>query len=215
MGLALTCTKNRLWEIVEKTDSSNTVIDEHKLVERLIKGQEWAFNQLVAAYQERLLKIAYGITLDHGEAQEIVQDVFVSVFKNIKKFRQDSSLATWMRRITINLALNWKRKWKRRFKWHHDPIDFQTETKLAHNSGLQHNPETLIREKQMENSVMAGVRKLPEKLRTVFVLSHLEGLTYEQIAETLQINIGTVRSRLHSARKKVLNSLDNTNEGIT
>lgn len=208
MGLALTRYNSTTWEIVEKTDSSNTIIEERKLVERLKKGQEWAFNQLVDTYQERLLRIAYGITLDHGEAQEIVQDVFVSVFKNVKTFRQEARLSTWMRRITINLCLNWKRKWIRRFKWHHDPIDFKTETRVSGHGNTRNDPETLIREKQIENSVMNAVRNLPEKLRAVFVLNNLEGLTYEQIADTLEINIGTVRSRLHAARKKVLASLD-------
>ena len=208
MGLALTRYNSTIWETVEKTDSGNSIIDESKLIERLKNGQEWAFNQLVTLYQERLLKVAYGITLDHGEAQEIVQDVFVSEFKNIKNFRQEASLATWMRRITINLCLNWKRKWIRRFKWHHDPIDFKTETRLTGRDTPRNDPETLIREKQIEKNVLTAVKNLPEKLRVVFVLNNLEGLTYEQIADTLEINIGTVRSRLHAARKKVLTSLD-------
>ena len=98
----------------------NAEINEQDLVERLKKGQQWAFNVLVNQYQDRLLKIAYGITLDREDSLEIVQDVFVSVYKNIQSFRQDSSLATWLRKITINQCLNWKRKWKRRFKWNHE-----------------------------------------------------------------------------------------------
>ncbi len=137
-----------------------------------------------------------------------MQDVFVSVFKNIRNFRQEARLATWLRKITINLCLNWKRKWKRRFKWHHDPIDFKTETRLTGQRVQDNDPETLIREKQIESRVMGAVKNLPEKLRVVFVLNNLEGLTYEQIADTLQINIGTVRSRLHAARKKIINSLE-------
>lgn len=186
-------------------------IDEPQLVERLKKGQEWAFNQLVNTFQDRMLRIAYGITLDQEESMEIVQDVFVSVFKNIKNFRQESSLATWLRRITINHALNWKRKWKRRFKWHHDPIDYKTETLLTRESVKTHDPESLIREKQFESAVMEAVKALPEKLRAAFVLNNLEGMTYEQIAQTLDINIGTVRSRLYAARKKVMDSLETNN----
>lgn len=197
--------------IVDNTESRHTrTDDEDRLVERLRKGQQWAFNQLVNQYQERLLKIAYGITLDQEEAREIVQDVFVSVFKNIATFRQDASLATWLRRITVNHALNWKRKWKRRFRWHHDPIDFKTETSINGTSMMKNDPETLVREKQFEENIMSAIKQLPEKLRVVFALNNLEGMTYEQIATTLQINIGTVRSRLHTARKKVLDSLDNT-----
>ena len=89
-------------------------ISEEQLVERLKKGQEWAFNILVEQYQARLMKIAYGITLDREDSLEIVQDVFVNVFRHIKNFRQESGLATWLRKITVNQCLNWKRKWKRK-----------------------------------------------------------------------------------------------------
>ncbi|MCF6246419.1 MAG: sigma-70 family RNA polymerase sigma factor [Desulfobacula sp.] len=190
-------------------DKSNaTIIEEQDLVERLKKGQQWAFNQLVTAHQNRLLKIAYGITLDHEESLEIVQDVFLSVFKNINSFRQKASLAGWLRKITINSCLNWKRKWKRRFRWHHDPIDFQTEAKLTNESVKKNDPESLVREKQFEKKVMDATKLLPEKLRVVFVLNNLEGLPYQEISKTLNIKMGTVRSRLHSARKKILDSLN-------
>jgi RNA polymerase sigma-70 factor (ECF subfamily) len=178
-------------------------IDEQDLIERLKKGQPWAFNQLVNRYQNRLLKIAYGITLDQEESLEIVQDVFVSVFKNIHTFRQEAKLATWLRKITINHSLNWKRKWKRRFKWHHDPIESETDHSLVNESRKQGNPEMLYREKQFEANLMKAVRQLPEKTRLVFVLNTFEGLSYEEIANTLDIKKGTVSSRLHNARNQL------------
>jgi len=186
-------------------------MEEQKLVERLRKGQQWAFNQLVTTHQNRLLKIAFGITLDHEESLEIVQDVFLSVFENIDFFRQEASLASWLRRITINSCLNWKRKWKKRFRWHHDPIDFQTEARLTNESFKKNDPESLVREKQFEKKILDAIKILPEKLRVVFVLNNLEGLPYEEISKTLDIKMGTVRSRLHSARKKILDALEMSN----
>ncbi len=186
-------------------------MEEQKLVERLRKGQQWAFNQLVTTHQNRLLKIAFGITLDHEESLEIVQDVFLSVFENIDFFRQEASLASWLRRITINSCLNWKRKWKKRFRWHHDPIDFQTEARLTNESLKKNDPESLVREKQFEKKILNAIKILPEKLRVVFVLNNLEGLPYEEISKTLDIKMGTVRSRLHSARKKILDALEMSN----
>jgi len=182
-------------------------IDEQDLVYRLQKGQEWAFNVLVNQYQDRLLKIAYGITLDREESLEIVQDVFVSAFKNIHAFRQDASLATWLRRIAINHCLNWKRKWKRRFKWHHDSIESEEDKALIKENQKNNDPETLYREKQFEKNLMDAIKKLPEKIRLVFVLSAFEGLSYEEIARTLHIKKGTVSSRLYSARKTLTRSL--------
>ena len=190
---------------MNKLEANTENIDEQDLVERLQKGQQWAFNILVNTYQNRLLKIAYGITLDREDSMEIVQDVFISVFKNIRTFRQESSLATWLRKITINHCLNWKRKWKRRFKWDHKSIDSENSKNLFKENN---NPEMLYREKQSEKNIMTAIKKLPEKIRLVFVLNVLEGLSYEEISETLNIRKGTVSSRLHFARKNLINSLE-------
>ena len=186
----------------------NAEINEQDLVERLKKGQQWAFNVLVNQYQDRLLKIAYGITLDREDSLEIVQDVFVSVYKNIQSFRQDSSLATWLRKITINQCLNWKRKWKRRFKWNHESIESENDKILFYENKKNNDPEMLFREKQFEKKLMAAIKTLPEKIRLVFVLNAFEGLSYKEIAKILHIKKGTVSSRLHFARKNLINSLE-------
>lgn len=189
--------------------ASNTDrIDEDDLVSRLKKGQEWAFNVLVNQYQNRLLKIAYGITLDREESLEIVQDVFVSVHRNIKNFRQDASLGGWLRKITINMCLNWKRKWKRRFKWSHQSIETENDKMLLNSKNERMNPEDLYREQEAEQQVMKQIETLPEKIRVVFVLNALEGLSYEEIARQLNIKKGTVSSRLYHARKMLLDSIN-------
>lgn len=190
---------------MNKLEANTENIDEQDLVERLQKGQQWAFNILVNTYQSRLLKVAYGITLNREDSMEIVQDVFISVFKNIRTFRQESSLATWLRKITINQCLNWKRKWKRRFKWDHKSIESENNIDLFKENN---NPEMLYREKQFEKNIMTAIKKLPEKIRLVFVLNAFEGLSYEEISETLNIRKGTVSSRLHFARKNLINSLE-------
>ncbi len=198
---------------MNKLKSETIDINEQDLVERLIKGQQWAFNVLVERYQNRLLRIAYGVTLNHEDSIEIVQDVFVIVFKKIHTFRQESSLSTWLRKITINQCLNWKRKWKRRFKWSHDSLDLDSGKNLLNDNNLfketlkNYDPEILYREKQLGENLMKAIKKLPEKIRVVFVLNSLEGLSYEEIANSLNIKKGTVSSRLYSARKKLMNSL--------
>ena len=193
--------------IVNKPET-NADINEQDLIERLKKGQQWAFNILVTRYQDRLLKIAYGITLDTEDSQEVVQDVFISAFKSIHTFRQDASLATWLRKITINQCLNWKRKWKRRFKWSHESIESENDKNLIKENRKNKDPETLYREKQFEKNLVKAIKTLPEKIRLVFVLNAFEGLSYEEIAKTLNIKKGTVSSRLHFARKNLINSLE-------
>ena len=199
---------------MNKLKSETIDINEQDLVERLIKGQQWAFNVLVERYQNRLLRIAYGVTLNHEDSIEIVQDVFVIVFKKIHTFRQESSLANWLRKITINQCMNWKRKWKRRFKWSHDSLELDSVQNLLNNNNLfketlkNNDPEMLYREKQLGENLMKAIKKLPEKIRVVFVLNSLEGLSYEEIANSLNIKKGTVSSRLYSARKNLMNSLE-------
>jgi len=183
-------------------------LTEQDLVERLKKRQKWAFNHLVSLYQERLFKLAYGITLDREDSLEVIQEVFISVYNNIQTFRQDSSLMTWLRKITIHHCLNWKRKWKRRFKWHHQSIEQENDGELFEENTNYNDPEVLFREKQLEEDLMKAIRNLPEKIRLVFVLNAIEGLSYEEIAGTLNIKKGTVSSRLHLARKSLADALE-------
>jgi len=189
------------------TVNTNT-LSEKNLINRLKQGQEWAFRDLINTYQNMLLKIAYGITLDKEESLEIVQDVFVSVYKNIKNFRQDASLAGWLRKITINQCLNWKRKWQRRFRWSHYSIEPKDEALLLKAKNDNINPEILFRKKQLEKTIMDNIKKLPKKTRAVFVLNTLEGLSYDEIAKHLNIKRGTVSSRLCNARKTLLRSIE-------
>lgn len=184
------------------------IITEKELVERLKKRQKWAFNHLVSLYQKRLFKLAYGMTLSREDSLEVVQDVFISVYHHIETFRQDSSLSTWMKKITIHQCLNWKRKWKRRFKWNHRSIENENDFERIEENSNINDPEILFREKQLENNFMIAIQALPEKIRFVFVLNAIEGLSYEEIAQLLKITKSTVSSRLHLARKSLIDSLE-------
>jgi RNA polymerase sigma-70 factor, ECF subfamily len=183
-------------------------MDEQHLVEQLRQGDRNAFVVLVNTFQNRLLKVAYGITLDPEESREIVQDVFVTVFRQIHSFRQEAALYTWLRKMTVNHCLNWKRRWKRRFRWHHDPITLENDPGLLQENTQMETPEILLQKKQFRARLMDAVKHLPEKTRIVFVLYALEGLSYEEIADFLQIRKGTVASRLYHARKQVTQALN-------
>nr|WP_320191039.1 sigma-70 family RNA polymerase sigma factor [uncultured Desulfobacter sp.] len=183
-------------------------VDEDDLIRRLKQGQQWACNTLVDLYQERLLKLAWGITLDKEESREIVQDIFFTAIKKIDTFRGESSLWAWLRKMTVNACLNWKRKWKRRFRWHHTPIE--TETLIPAQAGRtqEDTPETLLQEKQAYKAVADAVARLPEDVRTAFVLCSFEGLSYQEIAQVLGIKKGTVSSRVFRARQMISRSIE-------
>jgi RNA polymerase sigma-70 factor (ECF subfamily) len=184
---------------VERTTTKE--LDEKELIKGLKQGNEQAFSLLVHRYRDRLTRVAYGIVLEREESLEIVQDVFVSVYKSIGSFRGESGLSTWLVRITINLSLNWKRRWKRRFRWAHRSLDSQDFVKETEKRG--DTPEAQYQGKELEARIMDAVGKLPDKTRAVFVLNTLEGLSYGEIGQALEIKIGTVKSRLFQARKQI------------
>ncbi|BBO73357.1 RNA polymerase sigma factor [Desulfosarcina widdelii] len=148
--------------------------------------------------------MAYGITLDREESQDIVQEVFLQAYRNIVGFRGDSSLATWLHRITVNRCLNWKRRWARRFKWMHVSTDSKDDdAPAAEIESPLPNPEDRVADAQTRQQIDKALKMLPEQIRTVFVLRELEGLSYEEIADVTEIKLGTVRSRLFHARKRL------------
>jgi RNA polymerase sigma-70 factor (ECF subfamily) len=181
------------------TDSWN----ESKLVSLLKEGDEEAFRVLMQRHQDKVFGIAYGITLDREESLDIVQEVFVKVYERIHTFRGESKLSTWLHRITVNLCLNWKRRWKRRFRWQHEPIEAEEIIKKADVEREVPRPDKLYENKELEHMFRQSLRKIPETARAVFVLKEVEGLSYDEIAKALKIRKGTVSSRLFYARKKL------------
>ncbi len=177
-------------------------IDDSRLITDLKNGNERAYRQLVGKYQAKLRNVAYGITLDVEESADIIQDVFLKAYMGIEKFKGESSLYTWLRRITINESLNWVRKWKRRFKWQHQSLDQEDGSTLDIESD-EAGPDGVLSNKQVAGILKQGLDKLPEKARAVLVLKEVEGLSYEEIGDALGINKGTVSSRIFYAREKL------------
>lgn len=186
---------------------NNDFSDERRLVSGLKKGQEEAFRVLIRRYQDKLFSIAYGITLDREESLDIVQEVFLKVYQKIHTFREASRLSTWLHRITVNLCLNWHRRWKRRFRWHHQPLERDEAGNHLELGTNDYYPETLYERKEFEKALWEGLKALSEEARAVFVLKEVEGLSYDEIAKTLKIKKGTVSSRLFYARKTLRKSL--------
>ena len=185
----------------------NPESNEQELISRLKEGQQEAYRQLIRRYQSKLTNIAYSITLDNEESMDIVQDVFLKVFKNIRSFKGNSKLITWMYRITINESLNWQRKWKRRFRWQHDSIEDENLSNRDLLKKDEFGPEESYRKKELEKILNQGLNKLPEDARAILILKESEDLSYDEIAKLMGINKGTVSSRLFYAREKLKQSL--------
>ena len=167
--------------------------DDFTLVKRFIDGEESAFNQLVVRHKERVRNIIY-ITINHaGFVDDIAQDVFVKVYRNLHHFRFESQFSTWIYRITINKCKDHLRKIKvrRMFVPLLDSFDkadqFKNETEESDTSEIVRN----------------AISKLPERLKIPLLLKDIEGFSYQEIAESVQCEIGTVKSRIFRARKKL------------
>ena len=199
--------------ITVRTDRENPFAKEEYLISRLKQGDESAYIYLMETYKKRLFAIADGITLNHEESRDIVQDVFIKAFRGIHAFRGDKGLYSWLRKITINQCLNWKRTWIRRFRWRHDPIDKENapeNTKLA--TDVEETQNAYL-EKELSMILWEKLEELPKDARAVLVLKEGEGLSYDEIAAMLSINKGTVSSRLFYARKRLKELLSGYMEG--
>lgn len=186
---------------------------EDELIERLKKGQEEAYRVLVREYHSRLYSLACGITMDREESQDILQEVFLKVCSNIKGFKGKSSLFTWLRRITVNESLNWRRRAKRRFRWKHQPLDTEVTEGGVELESQESGPEAMYQKKELEKSLNNGLNLLSEEARTIFALRELEGLSYDEIAAQLNLSKGTVSSRLFYARQRLKEFLEKGQEG--
>ena len=187
--------------------------DERRLVSGLKKGQEEAFRVLIRRYEKKLFSIAYGITLDREESLDIVQEVFLKVYEKVDTFREEARLSTWLHRITVNLCLNWQRRWKRRFRWHHQPLEQDDAGNHRELGTNDYHPHTLFERKECGKVLREGLGALSEEARAVFVLKEVEGLSYDDIAKILRIKRGTVSSRLFYARKALTACLEPYLEG--
>jgi len=182
----------------------NRIVHDEELILRLQRGDEWAFQLLVRRFQKKIYSVAYGITLNREESRDIVQEVFLQAYRNIVGFRGDASLATWLHRITVNRCLNWKRRWARRFQWMHVSTDrTDDDAPVAEIESPLPNPEDRVVDAQRRQQIDKALKMLPEQTRTVFVLREWEGLSYGEIADVTGIKLGTVRSRLFHARKRL------------
>ena len=185
------------------TTIHNRIVHDQELILRLQRGDEWAFQLMVRRFRTKIFSIAFGITLDTEESQDIMQEVFLQVYRTIGNFRGDASLATWLHRITVNRSLNWKRRWARRFKWLHVSTDSTDGQPAVEPESDLPSPEIRVANAQTRRQIDNALKMLPDQARTVFVLREIEGLSYEEIAEAIGIKLGTVRSRLFHARKRL------------
>ncbi|MFQ5682792.1 MAG: sigma-70 family RNA polymerase sigma factor [Candidatus Binatia bacterium] len=166
-----------------------------ELVEKSRRGDPLAFDGLVIKYRNRIMGIATRIVGNRVEAEDLAQDVFVKVYHSLKGFQGKARFSTWLYRITANSCLNHRRRRKRE-----NQISVSVENPGPTIPSEARNPHTLLEEKELKVLLEKAIQALPQEQRMVLILRDIEGLSYEEIAVSLGVELGTVRSRLHRAR---------------
>lgn len=181
---------------------------DQQLVQRVQRGEKAAFDLLVIKYQRKIFRLLSRLIRDPAEVEDVAQEAFIKAYRALPNFRGDSAFYTWLYRIAINTAKNWLVSQGRRA-----PTSTEADIEEAEtfDDGEQlrdlNTPDAMLLTKQVANAVNRAIEQLPEDLRTAIVLRELEGLSYEEIAETMNCPIGTVRSRIFRAREAIAEEL--------
>ena len=192
--------------------------EDASLIADLKAGSEQAFALLIAQYHQPLYSLIARSINDPADASDITQEVFLKVFRSIRGFHGDASLRTWLYRIALHEASNQRRWWSRHKKQEiamdspRGSCDEEDSPDLSFGATLTDradSPYDHAAQDEVRVRVEAALRQLPEVFRTVVILREIEGFAYDEIAEILKINLGTVKSRLTRGRSALRTILDN------
>lgn len=183
--------------------------DEAELVTELQAGSEAAFDWLVTHYHGPVYNLILGMLGDTADAADAAQEVFLKAFKGIRHFRQGSSLKTWLYRIAIREALN-SRRWFKRHLQKNISIDAEPEEGFARIDveDVGATPFDRLAAQEIQVAVQGALQQVPEVFRIAVILRDLEGLSYEEVAEVLDVSVGTVKSRILRGRRSLKEILE-------
>ncbi len=176
---------------------------DQRLVVKVQKGDKTAFDVLVLKYQHKVIKVIMRYVRDPSEAMDVAQEAFLKAYRALPRFRGDSAFYTWLYRIAINTAKNHLVAARRR------PLDYDLDPQDPDQYDMQgrlsdgDTPEGLVLSEEIKDTVNRAIQNLPEDLRTAIILREVEGMSYDEIAQTMECPVGTVRSRIFRAREAI------------
>ncbi|MDQ0288157.1 RNA polymerase sigma factor [Oligosphaera ethanolica] len=193
--------------------AKGTMSDDSTLIERFKAGDQAAFNQLVERHSGKAYQIAYGILGNREDAEEVAQDVFVRIYRALHNFRGDAEFTTWMYRIATNLAKN-KYRWnKSRGSQKNMSIDAPLngsedgDERYMDLPDQEMAPDAKSVYEELERTTMKELQKLPELYRQALILRNIKDMSYEDIAQTLNCKLGTIKSRIARGREELRQKL--------
>jgi RNA polymerase sigma-70 factor (ECF subfamily) len=182
--------------------------NEQVLIDRFCTGDHTAFHELVGRYKKKIYYLAYDITGDHHEAEDISQEVFMKMYRSLETFRRDAKMSSWLYQITVNTSIDSLRKKSSRPAQQMGEFDqVSVQESLSGSGPNAFDPLRSTESSQIQNRISQALQKISPRERTVFVMRHYNDLKLNEIAEILNINIGTVKSLLFRAIKKLRKEL--------
>lgn len=179
--------------------------DDERLIAKAQEGDLFSFDQLVKKYQKKIYFLAYRMMKNHDAADDIAQETFINAYSSIKSFKLGYNFYTWLYRICMNLSMNHLK----RQKFVIPESQFEEEANPLEKETITEDPLSLLVQKERERKIEQAIDSLPPKYKAVFILKVYEDLSYEEIAQTLKISLGTVMSRLFRARERLQKLLKN------
>jgi RNA polymerase sigma-70 factor (ECF subfamily) len=173
--------------------------DDTRLVAQLRAGDEDAYRELVDTYRDRIITVVARVAGSHADAEDLAQETFLKAFNAIDRFAGQSALYTWLYRIGVNTARDWVAHKRRRPAISLDSLPAGAVDPPTREPG----PLQAVAIDELRASVRAAMQRLPEPFRTTLILREMEGHTYEEVAQILEVSIGTVESRIFRARTKL------------
>lgn len=197
-----------------KQEREREANEDDALVERAKAGDRAAFQTLFQKYHRRVYSVALGVVKRPEDAMDVVQDAFIKVHKHLATFQGNSSFYTWLYRIVMNLGIDHVRRTRKVVEWGDDvPLEQAAGDKTLVPKVADANPSRTLVRRELSEKIRQALDTLPEYHRAVIVLREVEGMSYEEIAEVLDVPKGTIMSRLFHARRKMQDQLQPYLEG--
>lgn len=191
-------------------------MDEKELIKRIIKGENKYFKEIINKYKNVVYNHSRNFLRNAQEAEDATQEIFINIFNNLRKFRGESKLSTWIYRITINFCKNKLKQMKRlRANIMEEIVDDDNESRklieeIKENSDKE--PDNIFAQKNLRNIIYKNMKTLSDEQRTVIILRDINGLSYEEIAKIMKTSVSAVKSKLFRARENLRGKIEK--EGI-
>lgn len=181
---------------------------DEKLIELALAKAPDAFGEIVRRWERKIFALCYGMLGGEEEARDAAQETFIAAFRNLKNFRGEAKVSSWLHRIAVNQCLTRLRRAKTRGE-----TSLETQTENGSNSffaGDKLSPATVIEQKERIQTIRSAVGALPPDLKLVVVMKEFEEMTFQEISDALEVPLSTVKSRLYTALKQLKMRLEKT-----